>query len=188
MQNEKTEISPKLVAKAKAGNQATFSELYRLTSTELYRAIRAMVHDEDTAWDIQQDTYLRADQGLGKLAQNEAFLPWLRRIAVNVTATRMRKRLPMTFTDLTDEDDEPLEQVDLRIEAQLELPLDRKETSLKENRRSIRPWRSGWSCLKKNHPLRGFGDENETAADHLILTPPVPPVERKLCGRIFETI
>lgn len=127
--NQKAEISPELVAKAKTGDQAAFAELYRQTSTELYRSIRAMVHNEDTAWDIQQDTYLRAYQSLGKLSQNEAFLPWLRRIAVNVTASRMSKRLPIPFTELGDEDDEPFDQPDPRIDAQPELALDRQETS-----------------------------------------------------------
>ena len=127
--NKKAEISPELVAKAKTGDQAAFAELYQQTSTELYRSIRAMVHDEDTAWDIQQDTYLRAYQGLSKLAQNEAFLPWLRRIAVNVTASRMRKRLPIPFTELGSEDDEQFDQPDLRIDTQPELALDRQETS-----------------------------------------------------------
>ena len=127
--NQKAEISPELVAKAKTGDQAAFAELYQQTSTELYRSIRAMVHDEDTAWDIQQDTYLRAYQGLSKLAQNEAFLPWLRRIAVNVTASQMRKRLPIPFTELGSEDDEQFDQPDLRIDTQPELALDRQETS-----------------------------------------------------------
>ena len=65
---KKADISPELVAKAKAGDQAAFEELYRQTGAELYRSIRAMVHDEDTAWDIQQDTYLKAYQSLGKLS------------------------------------------------------------------------------------------------------------------------
>ena len=126
---KKADISPELVAKAKAGDQAAFEELYRQTGAELYRSIRAMVHDEDTAWDIQQDTYLKAYQSLGKLSQNEAFLPWLRRIAVNITVSQMRKRLAIAFSDLSDEDDDVPDQPDLRIDTQPELALDQKETS-----------------------------------------------------------
>ena len=124
-----TEALPVLVEKAKAGDQNAFSDLYMLTSTNLYRCIRAMTRDEDLAWDIQQDTYLRAYNSLNTLENNEAFFPWLRRIAVNLTATRMSKRLPMTFTDLADEDGELPELPDLRVEAQPELSLDRQETS-----------------------------------------------------------
>lgn len=126
---KKAQISPELVAKAKAGDQAAFTELYKQTSTELYRSIRSMVHDEDLAWDIQQDTYLRVYQNLGKLDHNEAFLPWLRRISVNVTATHMSKRLPATFSELTEEDEDQPELPDLSIDSQPELALDRKESS-----------------------------------------------------------
>ena len=115
---KKAQISPELVAKAKAGDQAAFTELYKQTSTELYRSIRSMVHDEDLAWDIQQDTYLRVYQNLGKLDHNEAFLPWLRRISVNVTATHMSKRLPATFSELTEEDEDQPELPDLSIDSQ----------------------------------------------------------------------
>ncbi len=128
-ETKKAQISPELVAKAKAGDQAAFAELYRQTSTELYRSIHSMVHDEDLAWDIQQDTYLRVYENLGKLEHNEAFLPWLRRISVTVTATEMRKRLPVTFTDLTGEDEDQPDLPDFSIDSQPELALDRKETS-----------------------------------------------------------
>ena len=123
------QIPSELVENAKAGDSAAFSELYTLTSASLYRSIRAMTRDEDLTWDIQQDTYLRAYRSLNTLENNEAFFPWLRRIAVNLTATRMSKRLPMTFTDLADEDGELPELPDLRVEAQPELSLDRQETS-----------------------------------------------------------
>lgn len=126
---QKAQISPELVAKAKAGDQNAFSELYQQTSTALYRSIHSMVHDDDTAWDIQQETYLKAFQNLNKLDHNEAFLTWLRRISVNITATEMSKRLPTTFTDLGEpEDDEP-EVPDPSIDTQPELALDKKETS-----------------------------------------------------------
>jgi RNA polymerase sigma factor (sigma-70 family) len=122
-------ISPELVTRAKEGDQAAFSELYELTNAELYRSIRAMVRDEDLTWDILQDSYLRAFQGLDKLERSEAFLPWLRRIAVNVTATTMAKQKPLTFTDLAGEEDAEPELPDLSVGSQPELALDRKETS-----------------------------------------------------------
>lgn len=120
-----------LVAKAKTGDQEAFSELYNRTSTELYRSIRAMTRDEDLSWDIQQDSYLRAFQSLDKLENDEAFLPWLRRIAANITATKMSKRLPVTFTDLAgDSEDAAIPELpDLNPASQPELSLDRKETS-----------------------------------------------------------
>ena len=125
-------IPPELVAQAMAGDQAAFTELYERTSAMLYRTIRSMVRDEDLVWDIQQDSYLRAWSGISELQAPEAFLPWLRRIAVNTATNALNKRAPLNFTDLSDLDDEEgwgAELPDLREDAQPELVLDRKETS-----------------------------------------------------------
>ena len=123
-------ISPELVARAKAGDQSAMAELYEQTNIALYRSVRSMVHDEDLAWDILQDSYLRAFQSLEKLSSDEAFLSWLRRIAVNETARQMSKRLPAVFSSLGGEENERLPELpDLKEENQPELALDRQETS-----------------------------------------------------------
>ena len=123
-------ISPELVARAKAGDQSAMAELYEQTNIALYRSVRSMVHDEDLAWDILQDSYLRAFQSLEKLSSDEAFLSWLRRIAVNETARQMSKRLPVVFSSLGGEENERLPELpDLKEENQPELALDRQETS-----------------------------------------------------------
>ena len=127
--NPRGELSPELTARAKTGDQAAFTELYEITSPILYRSVRAMVREEDLTWDIMQDSYLRAFQNLGKLEANEAFLPWLRRIAIHVTADKLSQKLPLTFTDLAGEEAELPELPELRPEAQPELALDRKESS-----------------------------------------------------------
>lgn len=128
-ENRSMQISPELVEKAKAGDRDAFSKLYQQTSTALYRSIHSMVHDDDLAWDIQQETYLKAFQSLDKLEHNEAFLPWLRRISVHEVTSTMRKRLPLSFSDLGDEDDGAPDWVDPSTDTQPELSLDRKETS-----------------------------------------------------------
>ncbi len=124
-------VPPELVAEARGGDQAAFAELYALTNAALYRTVRSMVRDEELAWDILQDTYLRAYQSLDKLEADGAFLPWLRRIAVNEAATQMKRRQPVLFTDLNGEDGEAREPEipDLSIGSQPELALDRKESS-----------------------------------------------------------
>lgn len=123
-------ISPELVAEAKAGDQAAFAELYEQTSAELYRSVCSMVRDEDLAWDVLQDSYLRAWRGLVKLEANEAFLPWLRRIAVNVAVTTLSRRQPLRFTELAGEENEAEPELpDLNPVTQPELALDRKESA-----------------------------------------------------------
>ena len=123
-------ISPALVEEARAGDQAAFTELYERTSAMVYRTIRSMVQDEDLVWDVQQDSYLRAWRGLDKLESPGAFLPWLRRIAVNAAAEALNKRAPLTFTDLAGEEDEAVPELpDPDPAGQPELALDRKETA-----------------------------------------------------------
>lgn len=127
--SRKSGIPPELIERARSGEQEAYSELYRLTSPTLYRTIRSMVRDEDLAWDIQQNVYVRAFRSLDRLEAPEAFAAWLRRIAVNETATVMAKELPLTFTDLEGPDEEPLQFPETRVDYQPELSLDRKETA-----------------------------------------------------------
>lgn len=127
---EKQIISPALTARAKAGDQAAYTELYERTYPALYRTICSMTRDEDTAWDILQESYLRAFQSLNKLDANEAFVPWLRRIAVNETARRMARRTPVSFAELSGEEDDEMPEIpDLRPESQPELAIDQQETT-----------------------------------------------------------
>lgn len=122
-------LSPEWIERAKAGDQEAYTELYRQTSPALYRTIRSMVRDEDLVWDILQNTYIRAFRALDRLENPAAFLPWLRRIAVNETATVMAKTQPLTFTDLADENGEPPQFAETREAYQPELNLDRQETA-----------------------------------------------------------
>ena len=122
-------VPPALVEKARTGDQGAFAELYERTYPILFRVISSMVRDEDQVWDVLQDSYVRAFRGLDRLEKDEAFLPWLRRIAVNVAATKLAQRPPLTFTELFGEDGRAPELPDLDPETQPELALDRKETA-----------------------------------------------------------
>ncbi|MBO4211640.1 MAG: hypothetical protein J5878_03190, partial [Oscillospiraceae bacterium] len=95
---KRIEISPKLIRQAQAGDQEAFAELYRQSGPTVYRTIYSMVQDEDAAWDIHQNAFLLAWQGLAKLEKPEAFLPWLRRIAVREAIKELNKDQPLCFT------------------------------------------------------------------------------------------
>ena len=120
-------IPPELVEAARTGDQGAFTELYERTCPVLYRTICAMVRDEDLVWDILQDSFIRAFRGLAGLESAEAFLPWLRRIAVNVTASRLAKSLPVTFTELAGEEGREPDFPDLNPEHLPEQALERRE-------------------------------------------------------------
>ena len=121
-------VPPALVDAARGGDQGAFTELYERTSPMLYRTLCSMVSDEDLVWDILQDSYIRAFRSLDALERSEAFLPWLRRIAVNVASTRLARRPALTFTDLGGEDGREPELPDPNPENQPELALERRET------------------------------------------------------------
>ena len=119
-----------LIAAVRTGDQQAFAELYKLTSQEVYRTARAILRDEDTALDVQQDTYVFAYNHLDQLTEPEKVLPWLRTIAVNRAKTVLRRQSPILFTELENEEGEGLpEQADLSPEASPELSLERKETA-----------------------------------------------------------
>ena len=126
---QKTEIAPELVLRAQAGDREAFGELYQRSAAQLYRSIFSMVREESTAWDIHQNSYLLAWQQLKKLEKPEAFLPWLRRIAVNETVKELQKDRPLNFTELTEEAGEEPQIPETRPDRQPELELDRQEAA-----------------------------------------------------------
>lgn len=128
-EKQRIDIPPELVRRAQAGDQAAFSELYQRSGAAVYRTIFSMVRDEDTAWDIHQNSYLLAWKHLQKLEKPEAFLPWLRRIAVNETVKELQKEQPLRFAELTEEDGEEPQLPETRPAYQPEQELDRQEAA-----------------------------------------------------------
>ena len=128
MKNEKS--MTELIAAIREGDQQAFTELYKLTSQEVYRTARAVLRDEEEALDVQQDTFVYAYNHLDQLSDPEKVRPWLRAIAVNRAKSILRRNSPLLFTELENEDGEGLpEQADLSAEASPELSLERKETA-----------------------------------------------------------
>lgn len=85
-------ITPAMVEAAAAGDEAAFSELVRLTHTEMYGLAYRLVGNEDDARDVLQEAYLRAYRSLPKFRGDAAFTTWLYRITANAAYTFMRRR------------------------------------------------------------------------------------------------
>ena len=131
--NEKQEqnavISEELLRRAQQGDQGALTSLYEQTHQDVYRAIHAMVRDEELVLDIQQDTYLRAFERLDQLKKPESFSAWLRKIAVNEAKNQLSRKKPLLFSELGDPDEDASE---LEIPDCSMLPedaLDRAETA-----------------------------------------------------------
>ena len=118
---------------AKAGNQEAFSWLYEKTSKEKYYiAIKYMKNQTDAA-DVLQDAYMKAWQRLGSLTEPEKFPGWVGQIVANTALDALRKKKPLTFSDMSGENDEGEEFVydieDESIDRQPELNYTNKERS-----------------------------------------------------------
>ena len=125
-----------LVTRAQNGDRDAMEALYVQSYPALYRTVRAICREESTVADVLQESYLQAFSHLSTLRDPAQFRPWLRRIAVNELRQQLRKKQPLSFSDLSQTPElplpEPIEQntPETRLEekeraAQLQQLLDR---------------------------------------------------------------
>jgi RNA polymerase sigma-70 factor (ECF subfamily) len=81
-----------LVARAQAGDAQAFNELVTRYRTRAYAMIYNMVRNEQDAWDLAQDGFLKAWKSIGRFRGQSSFFTWLYRILMNVTIDWVRKR------------------------------------------------------------------------------------------------
>jgi RNA polymerase sigma-70 factor (ECF subfamily) len=74
------------------GDSALFEILMRRYNQRVYRAVRAVLRDDDEVEDVMQQAYLNAFAHLRQFAERAQFSTWLIRIAVNEALARIRKR------------------------------------------------------------------------------------------------
>jgi RNA polymerase sigma-70 factor, ECF subfamily len=78
-----------LVARAAKGDRDAFDELVDLHVADLHR-LALVVAGPNRAEDVTQDAFLRAWRDLPRLRDADRFVPWLRRILVNVARDGQR--------------------------------------------------------------------------------------------------
>lgn len=81
-----------VVDRVKAGDTALYEIIMRRYNQRLYRAARAILHDDAEAEDVMQDAYVRAYEHLEQFAGRALFSTWLTRIAVHEALSRLRLR------------------------------------------------------------------------------------------------
>lgn len=94
-----------IVARILAGEVELFELLMRRNDARLYRAMRAILHDESEAEDAMQEAYVRAFEHLHEFEGRARFSTWLTRIAVHEAIARARFR--GRFEPLEQLSDEP---------------------------------------------------------------------------------
>ena len=87
-----------LVARAQAGEQAAFRQLFEGYSPLVYRIAYRLLGDAEDAADLTQDIFVRAYQRLASLRDGQAFHAWITRMAINGCHDRLRRRRPPSLS------------------------------------------------------------------------------------------
>jgi RNA polymerase sigma-70 factor (ECF subfamily) len=80
-----------LIERAKAGDGKAFGVLVERYQRRVVGVAMAVVHDQEDALELAQETFVRAYENLGKFESRSTFSTWLYRIAANI-AIDFRRR------------------------------------------------------------------------------------------------
>jgi len=92
-----------LVKQAQAGNYSSFDTLVTRHRGKVYAMIVNMVKNDADAWDLAQDSFIKAWKALPKFENRSKFSTWLFRISHNVVYDWMRKKKIRSEGELDDE-------------------------------------------------------------------------------------
>jgi RNA polymerase sigma-70 factor (ECF subfamily) len=81
-----------LVKRCQAGDTGAFDELVTRYRTRVFGMIYNMVHSEQDAWDLAQDSFVKAWKSIGRFRGQSSFYTWVYRIVMNVTIDWLRKK------------------------------------------------------------------------------------------------
>lgn len=79
-----------LIARIRGGDRGLFEVLMRRHNQRLYRAARAILHDESEVEDVLQQAYLNAFAHLDRFEARAQVSTWLTRIVINEACARRR--------------------------------------------------------------------------------------------------
>lgn len=107
MQNEGSNVSAQaddldLVKQCQRGDTQAFSQLVTKYRGKCYAMIYNMVHNEQDAWDLTQDGFIKAWKSLGRFRGQSSFYTWIYRIMMNVSIDWLRKKLIESASEFDD--------------------------------------------------------------------------------------
>src|SRR4029434_7017042 len=73
-----------LVTRSQAGDTEAFDELVTRYRKRVFGMIYNMVHSEQDAWDLAQDSFLKAWKSIKRFRRRSSFYTWIYRIVINV--------------------------------------------------------------------------------------------------------
>src|SRR6476469_4255516 len=81
-----------LVKRCQAGETEAFDELVTRYRTRVFGMIYNMVHSEQDAWDLDQESFLKSWKSIKRFRGQSSFYTWIYRIVMNVTIDWVRKK------------------------------------------------------------------------------------------------
>src|SRR5881227_1615171 len=81
-----------LVKQCQAGDTEAFDQLVGRFRNRIFAMIYNMVHNEQDAWDLAQDSFVKAWKSIARFRGQSSFYTWIYRIVMNVTIDWLRKK------------------------------------------------------------------------------------------------
>ena len=81
-----------LVRQCQTGSAEAFDELVTRYRTRVFAMIYNMVHNEQDAWDLAQESFVKAWRSIKRFRGRSSFYTWIYRIVMNVTIDWLRKK------------------------------------------------------------------------------------------------
>jgi RNA polymerase sigma-70 factor (ECF subfamily) len=81
-----------LVRQCQTGHPEAFDELVTRYRTRIFAMIYNMVHNEADAWDLAQESFVKAWRSIKRFRGRSSFYTWIYRIVMNVTIDWLRKK------------------------------------------------------------------------------------------------
>ena len=100
---QKTQDENELLEALRSGDRAAFARLVEAYESQVYNLALKLLHDEDEAEDVLQETFLSAYRGLATFAGRSKLSTWIYRIATNASLMRLRKHKHQAATISLDE-------------------------------------------------------------------------------------
>src|SRR5271157_1507669 len=91
-----------LIRRTQAGDTEAFGELVTKYRSKLFTMVCAMVGNENDAWDLAQEGFLRAWRSIHRFEGRSSFYTWLHSITVNLTLDSLRRKGRREEVELSD--------------------------------------------------------------------------------------
>jgi RNA polymerase sigma-70 factor, ECF subfamily len=92
-----------LVARSQAGDTQAFNVLVTRYRSRAFAMTYNMVRNEQDAWDLAQDGFVKAWKSIGRFRGQSSFYTWLYRILMNVSIDWLRKKQIQGGTEFDDQ-------------------------------------------------------------------------------------